>query len=76
MGHVIEKGSKNKADHYRPISHTCGTCELVEHVFASSLMSQMGEDMIPTDAGRQTRTIKYSTLKTSCQTQKPINIAH
>ena len=60
---VYKKGCKVKAENYRPISLTCVTCKIMEHVIASSLMSFFDDNKVLTDVQHGFR------RKRSCESQ-------
>ena len=50
MTHIFKKGDRSKAANYRPVSLTCISCKLMEHVISSNLMKHLEEHSILTDA--------------------------
>ena len=43
---VFKKGERYKAENYRPISHTCIACKVMEHIIASHIMSHIKKNSI------------------------------
>ena len=50
MTPIFKKGDRSKAANYRPVSLTCISCKLMEHVISSNLMKHLEEHSILTDA--------------------------
>ena len=47
---VFKKGERNKAENYRPISLTCISCKVLEHIVSSSIMNHLEDRNILSDA--------------------------
>jgi len=47
---AFKKGNKAKPENYRPISLTCITCKIMEHIISSNLMTHLERNHILTDA--------------------------
>ena len=43
---MYKKGSKSKAENYRPISLTCICCKVLEHIITSNIMSHLDKKHI------------------------------
>ena len=46
---IFKKGDRCKAANYRPVSLTCISCKLMEHVISSSMMRHLDDNGILTD---------------------------
>ena len=60
---IFKKGDRGKASNYRPVSLTCISCKLLEHIVSSNVMSHLEAHDILTDAQHGFR------RRRSCETQ-------
>ena len=60
---IYKKGKKNEASNYRPISLTCISCKLLEHIITSSIMSHANTHSILYSLQHGFRSMR------SCETQ-------
>ena len=60
---IFKKGEKGKVENHRPISLTCISCKLLEHIIHSSIMDHFDEHQILNDAQHGFR------KKRSCESQ-------
>ena len=60
---IFKKGAKYDTANYRPVSLTSVTCEVLEHIIAKHLMTNLEENNLLTDTQHGFRT------KRSCETQ-------
>jgi len=60
---IFKKGDRSKASNYRPVSLTCISCKILEHIVSSNVMSHLEAHNILTDAQHGFR------RRRSCETQ-------
>ena len=67
---IYKKGSKFKAENYRPVSLTCISSKLMEHIITSNIMQHLDSNNILTDAQHGFR------KRRSCESQLIPTIQH
>ena len=60
---ILKKGSKLRAVNYRPVSLTCITCKLLEHIICKHVLVHLEDHNILTDLQHGFRSVR------SCETQ-------